>query len=302
MHIHLPHSLHTSFLCDVVEPLLRKEQLQDHFFFLRYWQGGPHLRLRMLCGPGAGDAEAAERVVVGLADAMPEFGAVAREEYEVGLTLQAELARLEREVPKEGLPLGTLDRAAYEPEFRKYGGTEGVAIAETVFRKSSVTVVDLLRAQSARAGGAGRAPIGEAARIMVMFLHGAGIGPEAATRFLLEYEEWWRQYAPDEARRAWPELYRNVSAQITNLCTAVWRDGATDDVFHDMSAEATDRARAVCGAEPGGDAGDLRLDGTPYLGCLSNYVHTTNNRLGLLPAHEGLVAYLVRRGLEDSAG
>ncbi|MCC2278366.1 thiopeptide-type bacteriocin biosynthesis protein [Streptomyces sp. ET3-23] len=302
MHIHIPHSLHTPFLCDVVEPLLRAEGLQEHFFFLRYWQGGPHMRLRMLCGPGAAPVEAADRVVAGLERAMPEFGAEAREEYALGLTLQDELARLEKETSREGRPVGSLDPVAYEPEFRKYGGTEGVAIAETVFRKSSVAVLDLLGRQPEARAGARRAPIGEAARIMVMFLHGAGLDAEAAVPFLREYEEWWRPYAPEEMVRAWPELYRGVSAQMTNLCSAVRGDGAVDDVFHRISAEATARARTVCGAEPGGDARELRLDGTAYMGCLANYVHTTNNRLGLVPAAEGLVAYLVRRGLEEPAG
>ncbi|MCT4355814.1 thiopeptide-type bacteriocin biosynthesis protein [Streptomyces sp. Je 1-79] len=299
VHIHVPHSLHTPFLCDVVDPLLRDEGLRDDFFFLRYWQGGPHLRLRMLCGPGAGSAEAAERVVEGLARSMPEFEAEAREEYALGLTMQDELARLEREIPREGRPVGALDRVPYEPEYRKYGGPEGVEIAETVFRKSSAAVLDLLGRQPRAWVDARRAPIGEAARIMAMFLHGAGFDPEAAIAFLREYEDWWRAYAPEEMQSAWPKLYGSASAQLTNLCTAVWREGATDDVFHAMSVEATSRARSVCGADPDGDARDLRLDGTAYAGCLSNYVHTTNNRLGLVPAAEGLVAYLLRRALEE---
>lgn len=301
VHIHIPPSLHTSFLCDVVGPLLEDEGLQDHFFFLRYWQGGPHVRLRMLCGPEAGSAEAAERVVARLADAMPEFDAAAHEEYAVGLRLQDELARLEGETSREGQPLGALAPVTYEPEFRKYGGTEGVAIAETVFRKSSVAVLDLLARQPA-AAGAGRAPVGEAAKIMVMFLHGAGLDPEAATRFLREYEDYWRKYAPENVQSAWPKMYEGVSSQLTNLCAAVWRGEGTGDVFHGMSVEATARARAVCGAKADADVHELRLDGTPYLSCVSNYVHTTNNRLGLIPAGEGLVAYLVRRGLEGLVG
>ncbi|RII22274.1 hypothetical protein DSC45_00930 [Streptomyces sp. YIM 130001] len=302
VHIHVPHSAHTPFLCDVVGPLLRQEGLQDHFFFLRYWQGGPHLRLRMLCGPEAGSADAAERVVDGLARAMPEFGAEERQEYEFGLTLQDELARLEEASTRETRPIGSLDRAPYAPEYRKYGGRQGLDIAEAVFRRTSAAVLDMLDRRPPGRPGAARAPIGEAARIMAMFLHGAGLDREAAVRFLREYEDWWRRYAPDDAQRAWPGLYRNVAPQMINLCGAVWRDGATDDVFHDISTEAAARARSVCGAEDGSDVRELLLDATPYPGCLSNYVHTTNNRLGLLPAAEGLVAYLVRKGLEESAG
>ncbi|MFD3948205.1 lantibiotic dehydratase C-terminal domain-containing protein [Streptomyces sp. NPDC058579] len=302
VHVHVPHSLHTPFLCDVVDPLLRAEGLRDHFFFLRYWQGGPHLRLRMRCGPGAGSVEAAERVVEGLERAMPEFGAEARDEYALGLKMQEELARLEGEDPRAGRPVGTLERAPYEPEYRKYGGPEGVEIAETVFRRSSPAILDLLGRQPREWVDQRRAPIGEAARIMAMFLHGAGYDPEAASLFLREYEEWWSTYAPEEMRLAWPRLYDSASAKLTSLCASIWHDGATDDVFHEISAEATARARSVTGAHDGQDARDLRLDGTPYAGCLSNYVHTTNNRLGLVPAAEGLVAYLVRRALEDLPG
>ncbi|MCX2181118.1 hypothetical protein KV205_11325 [Streptomyces sp. SKN60] len=311
--MYLPHSLHTPFLCDTVGPLLRAEGLWDHFFFLRYWQGGPHLRLRMRCGPGAGSPEAAERVTEGLARALPEFTAEAEEEYALGLTLQDELARLEKETSRAGRPLGSIDRVPYEPEFRKYGGPEGVRIAEQVFRRSSVAVLDLLAGQPREWVARRRAPIGEAARIMAMSLHGAGYGREAAVRFLREYEEWWSAYAPEQMRNAWPRLYDGVSAQLTHLCAGIWRDGAPggaapddgtsdvgapDDVFHAISAEATAAARAVCGAAPVSDARELLLDGTPYPGCLSNYIHTANNRLGLVPAAEGLVAYLLRRALD----
>ncbi|MFB9903831.1 thiopeptide-type bacteriocin biosynthesis protein [Allokutzneria oryzae] len=301
MHLHLPPSLHDHFLRATVAPLLRAEGLYEHFFFLRYWQGGPHIRLRMLTGPGAALADAVERVLAGLAEAMPEFAPEAREEYELGLTHQAELARLEGENPRDARAVGTLDPAPYEPEYGKYGGVEGVASAEVLFRESSAAVLDLLVAQNTPVGTR-RAPIGEAARIMAMFLHGAGLDPDAAKRFLQQYEDYWSKWAPEDMRRAWPKLYQGVSAQLTQLCAAVWHKGATEDVFHDISAGAAARARSLCGVGLDVDVRDLSLDGTPYLSCLSNYVHTTNNRLGLVPASEGLVAHIVRRGLEEAIG
>ncbi|WP_344885731.1 lantibiotic dehydratase C-terminal domain-containing protein [Allokutzneria multivorans] len=299
MHLHLSPSLHDHFLRAVVAPLLRAEGLYEHFFFLRYWQGGPHIRLRMRTGPDA--APAVDRVLAGLAEAMPEFAEQAREEYELGLAHQAELARLEGEVTGDARAVGTLDPAAYEPEYGKYGGVDGVASAEILFRETSAAVLDLLVAQNTPVGTR-RAPIGEAARIMAMFLHGAGLDPEAAKVFLQQYEDYWSKWAPEEMRRAWPKLYQGVSAQLTQLCASVWLRGATADVFHDISAGAAARARSLCGAAPDADVRQLSLDGTPYLSCLSNYIHTTNNRLGLVPASEGLVAYIVRRGLEEAIG
>ncbi|UUZ50969.1 hypothetical protein LP420_15950 [Massilia sp. B-10] len=44
-------------LRDVVAPLLAAVPVApERFFFLRYWSGGPHLRLRFLCAPDAAPA------------------------------------------------------------------------------------------------------------------------------------------------------------------------------------------------------------------------------------------------------
>lgn len=292
-HVHLPHSLHTPYLRDVVRPLLVRHGLLDHFFFLRYWQGGPHLRLRVLRGRHAGSPGAVAELVEGLRAALPSLDDAAADEYAQGVAMQARLAELEGEVPAEPRTPGVWP-ARYEPELRKYGGVHGVAVAEEVFRRTSVAVLDALGVAPA-----GRPPVGEAVGVMAAALHAAGFDVAGACAFLDRYERWWLRYAPPAYRAAWPDVQARVGPEVAALCATLWDGGGVDDPFHDAVARATAAVRARCGAGDDVAVEDLVIDGTPYPGCVSNYVHTTNNRLGLVPAGEGLVAHLVRRALED---
>ncbi|XIE80561.1 lantibiotic dehydratase C-terminal domain-containing protein [Streptomyces sp. SBR177] len=47
LHVFLPMSLQPRFLRDVIRPLMDEAGLRNRFWYLRYWQGGPHIRLRL---------------------------------------------------------------------------------------------------------------------------------------------------------------------------------------------------------------------------------------------------------------
>ncbi|MFE0459569.1 lantibiotic dehydratase C-terminal domain-containing protein [Kitasatospora sp. NPDC058965] len=288
LHVHLPHSLQTAFLRDEVGPVVREAGLGSRFFFLRYWQGGPHVRLRM---DGA-DEETVESVRKALAAAVPPMTAELDAEYDYEVSLQSDLARLEGEAAKDVRPPGTVEPMTYTPEYDKYGGTEGVRIAEQVFCRTSVAVLELA---AARAAPEPKAPVGEAIQIMAMSLRGSGLDVGQSHEFLGRYEEFWRRYVPAGYDRAWPGLYDRTGPKVLELCRSVWQDGRTDE-FHDTYAAALAAAR-VAGTATGSDLDSLVLGATPYTRCLANYIHTTNNRLGVIPAGEAFVAYVMRRTL-----
>ncbi|MFF9622060.1 thiopeptide-type bacteriocin biosynthesis protein [Streptomyces griseosporeus] len=278
LHIHLPHSLQTAFLRDTIGPLMRNTPAVGRFFFLRYWQGGPHIRLRL---DGA-DEETVASVRAALAAAVPPMTEELTAEYAYEVSLQSELARLEHEQPAGIRPPGTVEPMPYTPEYEKYGGTDGVRIAEDLFCRTSVAVLELA---GVRAGPEPKAPVGEAIRIMAMSLKGSGLDVEESREFLARYEEFWRRYVPPGSDRAWPALYDRTRRKVLDLCGAVWLDGRAD-VFHDVYADA----RAAAGAV---------LDSAQYGRCLANYLHTTNNRLGIIPAGEAFVAHVMHRSLGE---
>lgn len=291
LHIYLPHSLQTGFLRDAIRPAVRDAGVRDRFFFLRYWQGGPHIRLRI---HGAGE-DVVESVRSTVAAAIPPLTPELTAEYEYEVSMQGDLADLEDEQTAAIRTPGTVEPAAYSPEYDKYGGDEGIRIAEELFCATSVAVLDLA---AARGGTEPKAPVGEAIRIMAMSLKGSGLDIGQSREFLGRYETWWRRYVPPGYDEQWPGLYDKTREKVTNLCTSVWHDGKTD-VFHDTYAKARAAAGAVQDASNGAELTELTLGRTPYARCLSNYVHTTNNRLGIIPAGEAFVAHVMRRSLAE---
>lgn len=51
LHIHLPPSVQSEYLADVILPSMSALMPEHDYFFLRYWQGGSHLRLRLRSTP-----------------------------------------------------------------------------------------------------------------------------------------------------------------------------------------------------------------------------------------------------------
>jgi thiopeptide-type bacteriocin biosynthesis protein len=102
---------HVSVLLDSVDP-----GVVDHWFFVRYADPWPHLRLRL-----HGDAAAL------WVHAVPALHAWAAELRRSGL-------------------VGNVVLDSYDPEMERYGGPEAIADAERAFHADSVSAIALLRA------------------------------------------------------------------------------------------------------------------------------------------------------------
>lgn len=277
-HIHLPHSLQTPFLCDGVAPVVRRAG-NPRFFYLRYWQGGPHLRLRVHgLSPRASEAFRAE-----LAAALPPVEEAAAAAYATAGTLQGELAALEGEEVLPTVPAGTILTAEYTPETDKYGGTGGLAVAERLFCDTSAASLEVLA--TARSGR-GTEPIGEAMRVVAVSLAGFGLDMPAASEFLHAYEDFWRRYVPAGYDEMWERLHVGLSAAVAALCSESFTV-ADDNPFRGIYARAREDWERIGGANT-----------ETAMHSLANYLHTTNNRLGLIPATEAFLAHELRRALE----
>jgi hypothetical protein len=300
-------SLQPRFLRDVIRPLMEEAGLRNRFWYLRYWQGGPHIRLRL----HEATAETVEAVRDGLLAAMPALGPEQAAEYGQQASHQPGLAELEGARPVEVRAAGTVEPADYAPEYAKYGGTTGLRVAEELFRSASTAVLDLLGGMTDRQLAA--SPAGPAIRVVAMSLRGSGMDPAQSRDFLAHYEEDWRRWVPPGYDAQWEGLYEKTRTRVADICRAVWLDGATD-VFHDTYSRALKSAQAaqddrtappsgagVTGAAGsiGGDVTEISLERTPYVHCLANYIHTTNNRLGILPSAEAFLAHVIGRALKE---
>ncbi|WP_214416748.1 lantibiotic dehydratase C-terminal domain-containing protein [Sphaerisporangium fuscum] len=288
-HVFLPYSMQSDYLGRVVRPLLTDLPAVRSFFFLRYWQGGPHVRLRFA---GEGTTWRA-RVEDALRAGVPGFTGTQIAEYEYESSAQARLAALEGEQPIGLRGLGTVTAEAYVPEPAKYGGPAGVAIAESVFVATSGALLRLLPGRPASGP-----PVGEAARIMLESLAGIGLDAARMRGFMRRYADDWQRYQPPDARDRWAALYAKVRTPFARMLEAIL-PGDHRSEFASIYAGARREAELLDPRGPAKPVTELQVAGVPFLSCVANYLHTTNNRLGVHPAQEALIARLAAQALTD---
>jgi thiopeptide-type bacteriocin biosynthesis protein len=264
-------------LLDCVRPLartLRDDGVIDRFFFLRYYEEGPHVRFRAHVAGGA----AADATIGKIEAALAEF-----------LAWRPSLGRLAHNMdgPRHGD--NSFAWRVYEPEIERYGGPAGMAIAEEHFELSSDVALELLaqtRGNRQRrltfalramlAGGAAFELDGDDfARFMNVYCRSALRGTEMSdggvAGALEQFEQGYERLAP-ELRVVASEIRGNVD-ESDPICR--WRAG--------MAASAR-RLRDVSGS----------IDRF-----LSSYLHMLNNRLGLPYSTEAYLAFLAAKLLAD---
>jgi thiopeptide-type bacteriocin biosynthesis protein len=137
-------------LTRLVRPLtadLAEAGLSRGSFFLRYWEGGAHVRLRVL--PAEGAAGAVGDRIARAADAYfaahPSTAAMSAEQYAV---MAADLARHEgmADFARVMHPTDSVVFIPYRPEHDRYGYGVSLAAVERHFATSSRIALDLLAA------------------------------------------------------------------------------------------------------------------------------------------------------------
>lgn len=122
-------------LVDVVKPFVEKairEGFAENFFYIRYWEKGPHIRLRFKGTP--------EKLAVGL---KPQLSACFEAHFQKNpsVRIDPEWARSGQDAWYHNNTLAFID---YVPEVARYGGPDTIAIAEQQFEYSSRAVLSIL--------------------------------------------------------------------------------------------------------------------------------------------------------------
>lgn len=304
LHVHR-YADQDGLLTDGVAPVLgplRESGAVDGWFFLRYWQGGHHVRLRLRVAVAEAEAvveEVAGKLRAHLAEnpAAEEFDAA-----EFSREAQPTMASLEGAAAEEIHPPDTIRRVAYVPELDKYGGPEGVRIAEDYFGASSDIVLDALR----RTGGRPSKRIGMGYAMMLRGLCATDLTPAEVAAFFAHYCVLWSPYAFDGFLDAWPGLLREHRVRLHAHTAAVLANPAAldGDPLHTAVGEAWRRVRTAGAAVL--DRVLLAGPGAPPARraqvLLVSYLHTHNNRFGLIPELEAFLGYLGHHVLSECAG
>ncbi len=212
-HLHY-HDALDDLLRSGVRPLideLAAHGLIEKLFFVRHWQGGQHVRLRILLCDELGE-EAVKRLIEALIGrfftACPSQTIVRAEDYlqAAGWLCQHEFGH--RKVTIEPLqPNNSIRYVPYVPEYDRLGGSAGVAAIEPHFIDSSVIALDLIAANLS-----GQRRTGQA--LTMMLLAAAALIPdlERLTRFFQDrYRGWAAKLVTGD--RARYERYENQFGQ-----------------------------------------------------------------------------------------
>jgi thiopeptide-type bacteriocin biosynthesis protein len=277
----------------VAEPFVRLCQERgwiDGWFFIRYGDRGFHVRLRL-----HGD----ERVL------REQVWPALREH--VRAHSPAVVMDAYPDPPGSGGQGVThLIEVEYEPETERYGGPEGIPVAEEFFECSSESAIDLLR-KVKRGDRSNR--LGKGLMATVVLIHAFRGDRDAAARFASDYGmNYLRALMRDEGRvdgmlGAFESGFEQQAERLIPYVDAAWEaletgDTLSDalDAYRDALVPVRERLRGVF------DRGQLGRDGVPYpsweaavSGIVASYVHMMNNRLGVTIPEEAYLAYLINR-------
>lgn len=269
------------FLTECVKPFVEDccaRELADGFFFVRYWERGPHVRLRLRAIDG-------ERLDANVRDHFETY-------------FRRSPSR--RTNDSQGwLPNDSVQSIPYQPETERYGGPARLPVAELQFESSSRAVLALL----ARSQWSYERALGAALQMHLLFAHSLGLRSGELAHFLGTAAARWldgvRWNSAGQRFAAFAAAYEAQRDTLPAMHAALWN--ALDE---GVEIEQEWASRWI--ADTRTIAQRLRESGAPAAGLdgaeqriLMSYMHMTNNRLGLRNRDEGFLAYVMSRCLEE---
>lgn len=113
----------------------------DKYFFIRYWQGGPHIRLRYKIEDEIAKNNFEENLVKLLNKFKKQYSSYSFQEFKY----DERIVRLENVTQLEVYPNFSIQDVKYTPEIYRYGGVEAMSISEDIFSESSKLANYLIR-------------------------------------------------------------------------------------------------------------------------------------------------------------
>jgi hypothetical protein len=323
---------HRSLLADAIKPLidrLRADGLLAGYFFINYWLEGPHVRLRLK----PSTPEATEEVLDRARDAITAFLKVRPALYgnrweflrrlhntifEMEYTAEQRQQYLDSNGDMRLRENNTFSDEPYEPEYGKYGGRAGVALAEWHFERSSDLVTDLFKTMNVHLRNV---LLGIASQLMMTMTAAFLDDRDPTVDFLQSYHDFWQKafaetvfISTDRYDRAYARMDSTVLTRRFEVIRAAFAEGRTDDLpefIRGWAAHCTElRRRVVDLATRGelefstwhGDGTEVVTEpGRALVRLLSPYLHMTNNRLQVTLADEAYLAHIMAKALRESA-
>jgi thiopeptide-type bacteriocin biosynthesis protein len=282
----------------------------ERFFFVRYLEGGPHVRLRF-----SGSRQVLEERIRPL---LVERARSLLQRHEGGTTHHAAaLDHVLTCVVKAGRfrPDGACEFNAYVPETERYGGPEGRRVAERHFFDSSRTALTGLAVLRRMVSGG---PVPSSARLglgyslLACFVRALASDAAEARGFLEQYQGGYLQRVPAPVVPVVNAAYEHafISNEARLRRQAGYRRVPPGSFLSSLHCEwYRSSKRALACLERLAAAGRLAPPHPALAGearrsrhhIAASLLHMTNNRLGITIPEEAYLAFLLRRAIESNA-
>ena len=308
-------SIHAFYNSDVdhllavcVAPLveaLRAEGLIDRFFFVRYADGGLHLRLRFGGEASTLESSVRPRVEKAVREYFEAFPSTISLSADLLWRLGVERTDVHGENPLSLQPNNSFRCIPYEPETDRYGGPDGLEISEEHFDFSSQMALQVIRHLPPDATPQERKA--EMRRRMGIALQVLFVVPMAFHCSLEQIRELLRHYRQDFLK---PYLVEVAPQDVLGPAFLSQRDKLCVMVRHlqqakEAPSEFVGRWRAHGGEivrrflEAGVGGPTVEEQSSLFSKILLSYLHMFSNRLGIFLDGEFYLSYLVEQTCDE---
>lgn len=307
------------FLINVMKPFvdnMMKEALAEQFFFIRFWERGPHIRLRFKGETGILENQLKPHLENYFLDYFKKRPTVRRDPEDMD----------KWQANRQWFPNNSIQYIDYEPEVERYGGPLAILTAEKQFEISSRAVLGVI--EDSGSWDYDRA-LGAAIQLHLGFTFALGMDLTQAGEFFSRIARYWFAGAyngytadipPDELNKrqeftmkAFAENFLKQKTTLVSFHETMW-SALTEGVeftqewlniwIHKMKYIAGElqgiqqQNKLVIPQwlqpEPGKKTPVNRQYWWPIL---ESYIHMTNNRLGILNRDEAYLGYLIKESL-----
>ena len=304
-------------LLDCVDPLIRQLQeanMLSRYFFVRYWEGGCHVRLRLLPGDGVTYDDLRAKVEPAVKMFLDETPSLFDPDHETLRSLMRSLYEYEygrEEFIRRFGPDGNIEIAdnnsfcyiPYKPEYGRYGGMHGIELSEQHFHISSTIALESLRESNSHIRSS---TLGLALQLMFHFAVVFFESKERVVDFFREYSARWHELSVSEKFvQGLDHLYEAQETHILAHFSQVDRihqnlGGTQNDVLSKWIRHAywlRDNINQLYAAGKLGLTPPATSLDSAIRRLLTSYIHMMSNRLGVLILEEMYMAHLIVRAL-----
>lgn len=284
------------FLTKAVFPYIQKviqERNPDQFFFIRYFEKGPHIRMRFKL-----NSDVCDEVKNDINNFFYNYFSRNPSNRKI---------KNEDAIALDWFPNDSVQFIDYEPETERYGGEEGIVIAENQFQQSTEAV---MAAMIENESWSYTNALGVAIAMHIAFVKASGYDLNQAKKFFSFVSSAWLPRAVyyyyginhedisqdnvKEILEIFEQRFNQQKEQLVSFHEFYW---PLFDDEEDIEQEWLKKWYR-----------DIKFTFTKLIGSkltqpieyiLESYVHMTNNRLGLHNIDESYLAFLIQRSLQE---